>query len=61
MGAALIACLAGSLFYIAAAGFETTQYIFTGMLASYAVLVRSAFAASPAESRRTSGRARFQA
>jgi hypothetical protein len=42
MGAALLSCLAGSLFYIAAAGFETTQYVFTGLLVSYAVLVRSA-------------------
>ena len=36
MGAALVACMAGSLFFIATAGYGTTTYILCGLLLSYA-------------------------
>ena len=36
MGASLVSCMLGSLFYIATAGYETTMYVLCGLLVSFA-------------------------
>lgn len=46
MGVSLVACFVGTLFYIAAAGYEPTTYILSALLLSYAAAMpRSAFPA----------------
>jgi hypothetical protein len=49
MGAALLAALLASLFFIAAAGYSTTTYILAGLLVAYATIVaRHARSVAPA-------------